>query len=127
MIRHKQEWRQWSGNDWILLGDHTKCLSFNPEAEEFYPEIKRTGNWENESDKSDKILMMEGADYPYGYIPLYRDRATFLLVMQRNRSLTTEQEESAHKFAMSPDDIPKRREEIIRWMARVRESEGDYE
>ena len=50
------------------------------------------GDWEPEEDK---IVIEEGTEIPYGYEPLYRDRGTLALVMRRNRSLTTEQAETA--------------------------------
>jgi hypothetical protein len=107
------------GEDWI----YGLCrLSYNPRDIDFDQE----GDWEVESNQADKLLLMEGARFPYGYIPLYRDRGTYCLVMQRNRSLTIEQEEEARKYSLSTEDIQKKRESVLKMKARVRESEGDY-
>jgi hypothetical protein len=104
MWRHDTIWVGIRGDFYLLTrgaNNTTKSLgrlSFKPKENLDYG----WGDWETE-EKEDKIVMEEGAEFPYGYEPLYRDKQTGCLVMRRNRSLTTESENKARKFAMSEE------------------------
>lgn len=128
--RHK--WTQIS-EDWFLMVGKTDStistlrLSFNPDN--FLSSVPE-GDYQAEQDKSDMIVLLEGATYPYGYIPIYRDTKSLCLIMKRNRELSDESLKAATKHTLSADEYAKVVERLEANLAkvfdRVRMTEGDH-
>ena len=105
-------------NDWFFVcgrSGRTCRLSFKPKKD-----VSDYG-WDDWEPEADKIILEEGAEFPYGYEPLYRDRGTLALVMRRNRSLTTEQAETARENALDWEAYCR-----LRAKFRAIRSEGDW-
>lgn len=99
----EETWRK-INNDWQLRvkGRNLMTLSFNPD--DWLKDGEDEGDFKTDSHKDELLMLAEGALYPYGYEPIYRDTKTKQLVMKRNRSLTPEQEAKARKFALDKED-----------------------
>lgn len=94
------------GDDWVRrkkdTGEVVDRYSFDISN---WREEELWGDYQSEENKEDLFLLKEGGEFVYGYEPAYRDIATGMLAMRRNRELTDSQRADARSTEACEEGI----------------------